>query len=734
MSSSAASTRFRPRVAVDKRRRVSRACTTCRQLKRRCIPGPGNSCRKCDQNKLSCFFEEVPKQAETTEDSSPESRPVKWQNMTSFYATIMAQMRRLHPDLELQPRHLDTLDQLFQFYQTPRKQDDPYSSPGKEYQTECKRLYYPVCECGMINSRCFSSVAPASEPLALDTDFMAKVSRTVTEASGCFLANDAESDPSTTGAKVAHGDEATAIAIDCLTHFPSQSRAVALTRISLRGHQSNFYYCDQDRFQCRLSALYSNGLKSPLVTPAFVCFAAIAMAVGCQFKHLERDSNEMEDASTKEEDENEMPGTQYMRLSQRLLPVALEERSMETVQSCLLMAFFVLATDDLESYYIYTGLALRTAITLSLHRLDRQEGLQLVSLEESKRLFWTVYCIERRSSMMVGRSETLPIDNITTPLPVWMMQLDKYDIDRVDRLTAFINLTQIQTQLLKRRPSNASCYDLQQAQHLLTKWQEDLPTSCRSYDSHSTRPNIHLQIMYHMTWMQLGRTSLLFIAKASLRKVPDKVKPASSQSESTLSKLCATSARAVVDLILDLRNHGQIAFFSHLDLQSCSSSITLLLLARVLDEDVISLEKIQETLGVLDLMSEKSQYAKRGTRLVRQLYEALNPPMSSTKGQERDSIAPTLDFTITKRQLNGALLDGSLEDGPLTDHIDHMDDIDGMGVQRVDTEDFNSTHDPVHEIDDDFMTSTFGSDLEAWLNTYSTPDLYFFGFDGLDTL
>lgn len=53
--------------------------------------------------------------------------------------------------------------------------------------------------------------------------------------------------------------------------------------------------------------------------------------------------------------------------------------------------------------------------------------------------------------MMVGRSETLPLEDITTPFPSWTMELDRYDIDRVDRLTAFIHLTQIQSRVLKTR-------------------------------------------------------------------------------------------------------------------------------------------------------------------------------------------------------------------------------------------------------------------------------------------
>ena len=190
----------------------------------------------------------------------------------------------------------------------------------------------------------------------------------------------------------------TALVTECLAHFPAQSRAVALTSMLFDNHQSNFYYCDKDRFRRRLTALYDYSSQRPLVSPAFVCFVLITMAIASQFEHLDQASADMKNGTiSDEEDRCSMPGIMYFRLSQQLLPAALEERSIETVQSCLITSFFLLATDNLDAYYMYTGLALRVSITLSLHLLkgDVGERSESAFVEESRRLFWTVYCIER---------------------------------------------------------------------------------------------------------------------------------------------------------------------------------------------------------------------------------------------------------------------------------------------------------------------------------------------------
>lgn len=211
--------------------------------------------------------------------------------------------------------------------------------------------------------------------------------------------DNSQQQPVVAGPYTSSQEESFAVATDCLAYFPSQSRAMGLTTIYLQGHQSNFYYCDQNRFSTRLIALYDHGLDSPLVNPTFVCFAASAMAMGSLFEHLHNTSANLEDgaAPAHTHEDTAMPGTKFLQLAQRLLPATLERRSVETVQSCLFIAFFLLATDDLESYYTYTGIALRVAVALSLHRLKKckESNLGEASFEESKRVFWTVYCIER---------------------------------------------------------------------------------------------------------------------------------------------------------------------------------------------------------------------------------------------------------------------------------------------------------------------------------------------------
>lgn len=194
-------------------------------------------------------------------------------------------------------------------------------------------------------------------------------------------------------ASASYNVETTALTRGCIAEFPPQAEAIRLTTLFFQHHQSNWYYCDQRRFGARLAALYNSGLQSPLVTPGFVCFALSAMAMGCQFEHL-HGSPSMTDTDSCIVSSGNLPGIEYFHASQRLLTTAIEYCSLDTVQSCLLIALYLVATRSPNECYTYLGIALRNAMIMSLHRM-RQDAESDSFSEESKRVFWTVYCLER---------------------------------------------------------------------------------------------------------------------------------------------------------------------------------------------------------------------------------------------------------------------------------------------------------------------------------------------------
>lgn len=182
--------------------------------------------------------------------------------------------------------------------------------------------------------------------------------------------------------------------------------------------------------------------------------------------------------------------------------------------------------------------------------------------------------------------------------------------------------------------------------------------------------------------MQLGRMSLLAKVKYRLQKGTSYHGYNHGQEKDSITDFCITSANTVVELILELQSNGQLAFFSHTDLQSCSSAITLLLLAKLLDPGAVSSMTLQAGLGVLESMGQRSKYANSGYRLLRQLYDAVESSTSSSNPQ----------------QLNPSTLSSHHVIGPRTDEIqfaevtgrqdechedERHDSVEGLGPQAA---------------------------------------------------
>lgn len=152
--------------------------------------------------------------------------------------------------------------------------------------------------------------------------------------------------------------------------------------------ESNWYYCDQARFRRRLMSLYNYGVGSDEASPGFLSFVLMAMALGSHFQHLPSTAISPENSF----DNSRLLGRQYYEAAQKLHTALMQNITLEGVQTTLLMALFLLPTGRHTSNYTLTGLSLRMATALSLHKLAADGDAQA---EERRRVFWTVWCLER---------------------------------------------------------------------------------------------------------------------------------------------------------------------------------------------------------------------------------------------------------------------------------------------------------------------------------------------------
>lgn len=91
---------------------------------------------------------------------------------------------------------------------------------------------------------------------------------------------------------------------------------------------------------------------------------------------------------------------------------------LQQVQVEGLVAFYLLASDQINRAWKITALAVRSAISLGLNMKNTSEGTPGISKEARYRVWWCVYTFEHMLGIMTGRVSCITDGICTTPLPL----------------------------------------------------------------------------------------------------------------------------------------------------------------------------------------------------------------------------------------------------------------------------------------------------------------------------
>ncbi|KAF4762976.1 hypothetical protein HAV15_001418 [Penicillium sp. str.  len=126
--------------------------------------------------------------------------------------------------------------------------------------------------------------------------------------------------------------------------------------------------------------------------PAWMCKFFVLLALGEMYSNRKR---RMAD--------QHVPGTDYFLRAVGLLQDLYETPSVEQVEVMILFCFYSNALGRVKTAYTYSGIALRMALGLGLHRsLPTDTKLCPVDREHRKRVWWTLYTLDRLCSSNLG--------------------------------------------------------------------------------------------------------------------------------------------------------------------------------------------------------------------------------------------------------------------------------------------------------------------------------------------
>ncbi|KAL0939983.1 C6 zinc finger domain protein [Colletotrichum truncatum] len=716
-STAALRRRRRRRVADTDRKRAPRACDRCKVRKNRCIETASGACQRCLEGAHPCRFER---------EKSPSVEKVD--NSTATTATNSAKCLDQGPQV---PPNADK--KLYPQNMSLGQSINGDFSPAGGSPTEA--FMWPRFLSRLRDAFCLDSQpAPEERDMA---KAQARLSRT----------------PTMEPAEMRRVKKA-------VKRFPPRPVADFLLSVCITYGTDVFFYFDQAQFTSELELFYNNQTSRLRTDTGFVCLALAVFALGSHWTCLAKPKSTNSNSVPEDLD----PGRGFYNQARILMADLIDRPCLRSVQAAFVLGVYLMPTSAISASYVYMGLALRKALAIGLHLEPDEPSQSEDEKEMRRRLWWSIYSLERTVTIKLNRPRSINQDIITARLPRPLPRDSSQKFDNVQHQVANAQLVQILDRLSEPAQS-----ELMRLEKELKDWKRSLPESLKLQNTDPKSPSyravFHLHLNYHFAWIDMGKVSVVTLVRARLRTVfcPDEEAPQISTDVEKAAEACIKAAKKMLALFEGLSQSGNMARFSFTDLQGCSIATIIVLLSGILERDSGYEGRVAFGLDCLRRMAGGgNSTASMGVRFVEALQSITNearakyldvqsgregqiPPIPTTTprgyGQWAEWIAAT----------GGA--ESFVEDDSLSERSEEP-----PPVGQVHAVEANVTGSSLWEEGADLQlpepsTSVFeprpgelssladchdflpmSSVDESWLNSFSDDQMYLMGLTGMDVL
>lgn len=300
------------------------------------------------------------------------------------------------------------------------------------------------------------------------------------------------------------------------------------------------------------------------------------------------------------------PGAEYFDKATFLINFAYNDLqcgtcSIENVEALLLISFYHQTVDASIGHYILSGMTLRTALILGMHKHNQTNDIYSRYEEEHRRrLWWTVYGIDRYCSATSGHPLSITDEVITTELPSNIPDsMARDDAAKCDThsdsiyMTQYVKLLRIFSSMISRLYQRKSHSDIIPVMLSILadvyQWQRDLPNILKvDYTKEPfqvSRVIVNIHSEYFRCVNLTIRPVLLYFVRKRLRSRRTKRTPIDlSKYSKDIIALLNASLQACIQT---LRSHdyllsiSQLAKFGYLDREYIYSAISTIVLFNV---------------------------------------------------------------------------------------------------------------------------------------------------------
>ncbi|RKK67478.1 hypothetical protein BFJ69_g14480 [Fusarium oxysporum] len=406
--------------------------------------------------------------------------------------------------------------------------------------------------------------------------------------------------------------------------FPPRPVADFLVSVCIRHGVDIFFYFDQAQIMDEIAQFYTNS-SSPLRTdPSFICLALGLFALGSNWTPLERPI----DSPLPHGDDSDL-GRVFFRQAKLLIPDVIERTDLKAIQACFLLGIYLMPLNAAGSSYVYMGMALRKALGFDLHQSPDDQMIDDREKEIRCRLWWSIYSLERCTTLKLNRPRSVPANIIGIPLPSPMPSLDRdQKFENLELQIAYARLMLIldgYSDSTSWLTNSSTPTDPNKIQAELRSWKRSLP---EEFDLEDTDPRssryraiFHLYLNYYYAWIVIGKASLIMRVRTNLQRhlgQGSQPRPVDPTAEN-LSASCTRAAKKLLQLFEKLVQSGNSARFSFTDFQGCSIATIITLIAGILQRDSTYDTRVNFGLNCLRQMVNGNPAATVGVKFVETL-------------------------------------------------------------------------------------------------------------------
>lgn len=327
------------------------------------------------------------------------------------------------------------------------------------------------------------------------------------------------------------------------------------------------------------------------------------------------------------------PGFDYFVQVLQILPDIYEEGSILFVEVLSLVGYYMQNLNRRDAAFLYIGLALRMAISLSLHQevSDGMLELDAAEREHRRRAWWSIYSMDRILCVKSGNPITIADADIGVSLPSQLRETES-DASAATVLSHYTCLSRILGKIMegiyrKSRKSGSSLVaSVQSIMNDLKSWHRDLPKELHvdfdRLEKHKSRESVSIFLHYYQCVNMTARPLLYYVVQ---RRLEDMVNNAAKPDwkdgldDTTIMVIerCIAAARSSVTMLTAAAKHNLVATYGFMDGEHAFSAALVLVMINVaFPYDAAFATSMEAGLDVLAGMAERGNSHMRARHLL----------------------------------------------------------------------------------------------------------------------